>query len=246
MIILLKLIIAHIITDFVAQPNKWVKDKKEKRYKSIYLYLHVMLTGAVTYFILGDPYQWQVPLFIAITHFIIDLWKLHKEDNLIYFLVDQIFHLIVLGIAWLYLSKGFEEVMPVFFEVLNNESTLSLIIAYLIIIWPAGYVIGKATVKWRIEIEALTPERDSLNEAGKWIGIFERLLVMTFVLTDQFSAIGFLIAAKSILRFGDKSSAIQRKQTEYVLVGTLMSFTFAIFLGIITRLIISYYKAYGL
>ncbi len=37
---------------------------------------------------------------------------------------------------------------------------------------------------------------------GKFIGIFERLMVITFVLVNQYSAVGFLIATKSLLSPG--------------------------------------------
>ncbi|MEZ5059668.1 MAG: hypothetical protein R2879_21765 [Saprospiraceae bacterium] len=91
-----------------------------------------------------------------------------------------------------------------------------------------------ATKKWRLELEPESEsKRDSLAEAGIWIGRLERVLVLTFVLLDQFEAIGFLIAAKSILRFSDKSSNEPRKQTEYVLIGTLISFSIALFSGLI-------------
>ena len=55
------------------------------------------------------------------------------------------------------------------------------------------------------------------------------------MLLNQLAAIGFLIAAKSILRYGDKDSKGARKQTEYVLIGTLLSFTMAIIIGLLVR-----------
>jgi uncharacterized membrane protein YidH (DUF202 family) len=51
---------------------------------------------------------------------------------------------------------------------------------------------------------------------------------LTFIIT----ALGFLMAAKSILRFTDKDEMTQKK-TEYVLVGTLMSFASAAIVGVI-------------
>jgi xanthine/uracil/vitamin C permease (AzgA family) len=117
---------------------------------------------------------------------------------------------------------------------INSIAILTTIAAYLFVIFPAGFLIGKATRKWQNEI-AETHKRNSLMDAGRYIGIFERILVLTFILTDNFSAIGFLIAAKSILRFSDKSESDARKQTEYVLIGTLMSFTLTILLGLLVR-----------
>ncbi|RYE13805.1 MAG: DUF3307 domain-containing protein, partial [Sphingobacteriales bacterium] len=45
---------------------------------------------------------------------------------------------------------------------------------------------------------------------------------------DHFEAVGFLLAAKSIFRFGDLKEAHDIKLTEYVLIGTLLSFGMAI------------------
>ena len=85
---------------------------------------------------------------------------------------------------------------------------------------------------------------DSLKEAGKWIGILERVLTITFIYIGQFGAIGFLVAAKSILRVIDKPDKpsseptlikpfSSRKRTEYVLIGTFLSFTIAILTGLV-------------
>jgi hypothetical protein len=45
--------------------------------------------------------------------------------------------------------------------------------------------------------------------------------------------IGFLLAAKSVFRFGDLTRAKNRKLTEYILIGTLLSFLIAIATGLI-------------
>lgn len=64
----------------------------------------------------------------------------------------------------------------------------------------------------------------------------ERVLVLTLVLLDQLTAIGFLLAAKSVLRFGELRGAQDRKLTEYVLMGTLLSVSTAMVLGLLIRL----------
>ena len=43
MLLFTKLLLAHLIGDFILQPNKWVSDKEKKKEKSIYLYLHTAL-----------------------------------------------------------------------------------------------------------------------------------------------------------------------------------------------------------
>ena len=56
--------------------------------------------------------------------------------------------------------------------------------------------------------------------------------MLTFVLLNQFSAIGFLIAAKSIFRFGDLTKHQDRKLTEYVLLGTFTSVALTMAVGL--------------
>lgn len=63
---------------------------------------------------------------------------------------------------------------------------------------------------------------------GFWIGCTERLIILTFVLANHYDAVGLLIAAKSILRVSDQQA---RKQTEYVLLGTLLSLAIAVAIG---------------
>jgi len=233
LIILLQLLLAHILTDFVFQSKSWIEHKRKHKGKSYKLILHALLAGFLTYLFLQTANWWYVALFISLTHYFIDWWKiLQKTDNLKYFLLDQLFHLIVLIIVWLYLIQGFEKLIPFLLDLLNSPEILAVIAAYLIVIFPAGFLIGKGTKRWQDEIEA-TNLNNSLEAAGRFIGIFERILVLTFILTDNFAAIGFLIAAKSILRFGDKTDTGARKQTEYVLIGTLMSFAITILLGLL-------------
>lgn len=232
-LILLQLLLAHILTDFVFQPTSWVRHKRQHKISSGYLYLHAFLAGFLTYLLLQQWDLWPVALIISVTHFFIDLWKLQKEkDNLRIFLLDQLFHLLVLLIIWLFLTNNTEQLLPFLASTVNDSKFLLILTAYVLVIFPVGFIIGKATRRWQNELE--DPETQSgLQDAGRYIGMFERILVLTFILTNNFSAIGFLIAAKSILRFNDKAGAGARKQTEYVLIGTLMSFSITIILGLL-------------
>jgi hypothetical protein len=45
--------------------------------------------------------------------------------------------------------------------------------------------------------------------------------------------VGFLITAKSVFRFGNLKESKDRQLTEYILIGTLLSFGIAIITGII-------------
>lgn len=238
LIFALQLLLAHILTDFVLQTKRLIDQKRDKRGRSPFLYIHAILAGLLTYIIVQDWSMWLVPIIITMTHFFIDLWKLHqKNDSLRYFLLDQMFHLLVLVFVWLYVTGNYGELGPFIASVFASKFVLVYLTGYLVVIFPIGFIIGKATQRWQEEIK----EEDgikSLDKAGRYIGIFERILVLTFIMTNNFSAIGFLIAAKSILRFNNKSKSGARKQTEYVLIGTLMSFAFTIIIGFLMRILI--------
>jgi len=75
-----------------------------------------------------------------------------------------------------------------------------------------------------------------LTGAGMVIGIIERVLVLSFVLVSQYTAITIVFAAKSIARFNELKD---RKTSEYYLIGTLISITFATIIGIIIRAVLN-------
>ncbi|APG59618.1 DUF3307 domain-containing protein [Christiangramia salexigens] len=235
LLVLLQLFLAHILTDFVFQPTNWVKNKRRNKASSVYLYIHAIIAGLLTFVFLMRLDWWYIAIFISFTHFFTDLWKLQfSRDSLKIFMSDQILHMFAILFAWLYITSNFENVIPFLGSIFQSKESLAIIIGYLMVIFPAGFLIGKATLRWQSEVEDEL-KKNSLDAAGRFIGIFERILVLTFILTYNLSAIGFLIAAKSILRFSDKSETGARKQTEYVLIGTLMSFSITIIIGFLVR-----------
>jgi hypothetical protein len=69
---------------------------------------------------------------------------------------------------------------------------------------------------------------------GKVIGYLERLLVVALILMGSFSAVGFIVAAKSLTRFKQMDD---RDWAEYFLLGTLTSFLFAIIFGVLLKIV---------
>lgn len=117
-----------------------------------------------------------------------------------------------------------------------NDYKLWLIsLGFLFVIFPSQYIMKYATKKWSDSFE--DAEKDALKDAGKWIGIFERILIFVLVVCNQYGAIGFLIAAKSFVRFSETGGKT-RAQTEYILIGTLISFTIAIATGVIISILL--------
>lgn len=227
--LLIKLLIAHVIADFVFQPNKWVEDKKEKTYQSIYFYLHGFVHLIALFILLEfNGSYWSSIVAIVVTHMIIDFFKLKFEKRFNprpIFTFDQLLHLAVIGIvAFVNIPTNID------LEKLYSTELLLLILAILAITFVSSVVVKVIMCKWDLDEDK---SEDSLESAGLYIGILERLFVFGFILLNQWSSIGLLIAAKSVFRFSDLSRAKDRKLTEYILIGTLISFGLAISVGIL-------------
>jgi hypothetical protein len=81
-VILIQLLLAHILADFVLQTNAWVKKKNEGGLKSFAFWSHVVLTGLLTYLILQQWTNWWVPLIIILSHAGTDYWKIEQEKRI--------------------------------------------------------------------------------------------------------------------------------------------------------------------
>ncbi len=68
--------------------------------------------------------------------------------------------------------------------------------------------------------------------AGRIIGMLERILIFFLVLSGQFTAIGLVIAAKGFTRFKELDD---RYFAEYVLIGTFLSSLFSIAIAVIIK-----------
>lgn len=235
--ILIRLLIAHFIGDFLLQPLKWVQHKEKYKIKSKYLYLHVLVHGVLTYVLVGEWSNFMLPIIVMIIHFLIDVFKIYqKKKKVKWFLIDQLLHILSLFLIWMFFYHQQENMFNFFIDLLNSAQFWLVLLGYILILNPTAIIIYYLTNKWRKEIgDSEKSEKAGLEDAGKWIGILERLLILTFILANQFTAVGFLLAAKSIFRFGDLTGKKNRKLTEYVLIGTLLSFAITIIIGLILK-----------
>lgn len=225
---LIKLILSHLLTDFILQPNKWIEKRKEKHFASFHLYMHGMVTAILAWIFIGWQY-WGVALIILITHILIDGWKSYREENLLYFIIDQLLHFTIIVSCWLYLFFNWTDVSLKWHEISTNAALWTTATGIIFLTMPAGILIGKMTRHWRENIAGA----ESLENAGKWIGIAERIIIVIFVINNQYSAIGLLVAAKGIIRFNEKNRP--EIKTEYLVIGTLLSIVTAIIIGLIIK-----------
>lgn len=230
----LKLLIAHVIGDFVLQPNAWVKDKKQKKHKSKFVYFHGLIHLILLIVVLEFNFSlWPYILLLVGSHLIIDLGKLYLQNaknSRILFFFDQILHLIVIALV-VYLNYPFS----ISIEQLFSKEILLTVLTLIMLTSVSSILIKIIMSKWELED---TQPKMALKDAGAYIGALERLFIFLFIVLNQWTAIGFLITAKSVFRFGDLSRAKDRKLTEYILIGTLCSFLIAVIVGLIYRYLI--------
>jgi hypothetical protein len=244
MIVLLKLIFAHVLGDFGLQFKNWVDHKRDHGLRSGYLYLHVTLHAIITALFLwpeisrNSIYLW-VPFIIFGTHFAIDASKLVLRKKLTtgnmdedtsreqaLFFSDQLLHLLVIVGIWLWLDASASDILSGFF----THQSLLLLFCLFFLMNPSAILIKIFIAGWLPEND--NKEKKTLANAGKWIGILERLFVFGFVVSGNWSGIGFLLAAKSVFRFGDLKEKEGIKFTEYILIGTLLSFGLAMLVSL--------------
>jgi hypothetical protein len=103
-------------------------------------------------------------------------------------------------------------------------------------------ILGKFPGLYQRVVKALE-EGDGNGEAspvseenvGEWIGILERVITLTLVLTGNFTAIAFVLTAKSIARF--KALEQSKDFAEYYLLGTSGSMIVALGVGMLVRIV---------
>ena len=149
-----------------------------------------------------------------------------KVNSLCTFLVDQFCHIMVIAGLWLLLYGKYNELA--FMGSVCSTNVWIIGMAYILMLKPSSILLSLFLDKWT----PTSSNTQSLPNAGQWIGYIERVLILTFVLIGSIEGVGFLLAAKSVFRFGELNKAKEIRTTEYVLIGTLASFTIAILTGI--------------
>lgn len=238
--ILFEFIAAHLIGDFIFQTDRQAKMKFTAKMpdKLKLLGWHSAVQAGLTYLFIAQWSLWVVPAVIFITHFAIDFAKIESgKRGLIVFLLDQCAHYAVILLLWwlMFVNGGNNVGLP------KLSATFWICFSsYIAVLVPASVFI-----KLLLEYKKWVPCDTSLQgmpDAGRWIGYLERILILSFIFSNHIEGIGFLLAAKSIFRFGELRRSKDVKVTEYVLIGTFLSFTVAILIGFGTEWLIGVNK----
>lgn len=226
------LLLAHALSDFVFQTD-WIHRNKSALGVAA---LHALIVLAATLVLSGSLALIPLTIIVA-SHFIIDYLKSTVlPESLTAFALDQIAHVLIIAAVAMNFPTMFADGcwpdIAARYSGLPDTTVMIQAAAAL-----AGFIIATRAGQFAIALFMVRfprlsdPQSDdqSLERGGAAIGNFERALVFIFLMAGHPEAIGFLIAAKSILRF---NVSTDRAASEYVIIGTLASFAWALLIAL--------------
>lgn len=237
----LLLLTGHLLGDFVFQSDALIARKKTLRG----LTEHVAIVTGLPLLVLApaSPLAVAPLVLMAVSHFAMDYAKTRwLGDRLWSFSLDQAVHiavLVALALAWPDLARQSLWGMAPSDVQLQIYAVLSVVCGAVVGVPVGGVVIKKL-------VEPLAPPSApiiGMRSAGRYIGWLERGLTITFILIGHPEGVGFLLAAKSILRFRDVQDQTDRHQAEYIIIGTFLSFGWALFAALATKAALAHWLA---
>lgn len=237
------ILLGHIIGDFYVQTDKMAEKKKKSiKYMLIHCLIYAIVMGVCFYILSGNVgCILMISGFVFLSHLIIDLLKSECDRKTVkyeymIFLVDQIIHIMVLLLGSYIVEQRFsfqmENELMINGIKMNMRNCVVVALTALVCWKPAAIFIS---LVFKMIPETIEQANQIMNVKGKienegakigsWIGILEREIILMLGLMGQFSAIGFVLTAKSLARFKQLEN---KSFAEKYLVGTLLSALIAI------------------
>ena len=220
-----------MLGDFYLQSST-MAENKDKAFKG--LIQHGVLYLVAMVLVIIPIFSWTMLMYagvIAVVHFGIDFIKSRLKEKkfmenkkAITYVTDQILHIAVIAIVTCIICNSTNQVEYIDWiaSIVNKgqidvTAIISWLLVVLIIINPVSVTIKTVLNHYRPEQD----EEDGLPNAGALIGVLERGIILVLLIVQQYSAIGFVLTAKSVARYN--KIAEDPKFSEYYLLGTLLS-----------------------
>ena len=239
--ILVPLLTAHFLADFILQTDEDVKRKQ-----SILVFgKHIVLVTLLSYLLVGSWNCFTIPLVILISHALIDLLKRTiKKESITIFMIDQFAHLFIILALSIYMqNKLMQKVSNLFwFDTWGSVylKILVIVIAIILVTKFSSIIISYIIKPFQAKIFKSEINNKEEIKTGRIIGYLERIIILVLFIAEIPAVVGFLIAAKSILRYAEIKNEKDKVMVEYVLIGTLLSFAIGISIAFITTKVLSF------
>jgi hypothetical protein len=188
---------------------------------------------------------------IAAVHVLVDWLKsllsrnLGARQRLLVFFADQFVHLATIAVAWEVTQLIPSQEIVHFYSVYFAPKTLSVLRSVTgltlngILAIASAYVFavfgGAVLVRMVLDGFELLRDPGIDTKNGRYIGMLERMLMVTLVVANALPSIAFVIAAKALARFQQLS---EFRFAEYYLIGTLSSTLIAITAGVALKAVL--------
>lgn len=132
-------------------------------------------------------------------------------------------------------SEWFIDIFLMGESFVNPQYVLAVLFALLMVLNESN--IALRFILEKLELAPLSNDHDEIDNrqfrTGRVIGFLERIFVFLFILLNQYTAIGFIIAAKGVVRYPDFG---KKSFNEYILIGTFLSVLFAMVFAYMTKI----------
>jgi hypothetical protein len=236
-----KILLAHVLTDFVFQPDRLAENKE----KITVLLIHSLIFLLLSIVLLLPTFSYQTIIaliLLASFHGIIDYFKNLIEKRMgkslwPCFLGDQALHVLGIGgVVFLLDKTSLHTWLDILSTYWSNPSIFLFVSLFVLIVFGGGFFTG---ILCKGFLEGLNSEkRPGIERAGRYIGVIERSLILTAVLFGKMEFIGYIFAAKSIARYPEMKEGTHF--AEYYLIGTLTSISIAFFGGLLLKYLLGW------
>ncbi len=215
--------LGHLVADFLLQSDALVAAKRDPARRLRALAQHVAIVAVTSWLALGLAPATLAVALVTLAHFAIDWAKLRfGGTDFASFALDQAAHaasiLFAAALAPAAFAAGLWGLPALAAPLARLPEAMALAGGAVAAVPAGGYAVQA------IMQGIAMPDDASLPQGGRLIGRLERAMILLFVLVGQPDGIGFLIAAKSLLRFSEVAREHDRRVSEYVIIGTLASF----------------------
>jgi Protein of unknown function (DUF3307) len=245
---LIALSFAHVLADFILQTNWMAANKRNP----LALGTHILIVWGTAMATTGSLH-WGLAV-LAGAHLCLDAGKAWAPwKGLAPFLLDQALHaaslvavalwvpdLWAIGLWGAPAAGGWTSALwasPAGIDIL--PAVMVTLTGFIVATRAGGFAIGLFMAQWTSALPV-----EGLKNGGRAIGLLERGLIFLLVIVGLPEGIGFLIAAKSVLRFGAVGD--DRAFSEYVIIGTLASFAWAITASFLTVIVLQAVSPIGI
>ncbi len=238
----LKFLTAHLIGDFLLQTRGQAQEKHRPGPLALHLAIHlVLLLAIVVATTPPTPVLWWGCALVLAAHALLD-WMTSRfaTRSLRTLVIDQSAHLAAFGLVSVWVTPGAAAELPALLARAGMDVRVyALVAGFITCVWAGAVVVGRVVGPLTPHLEDLLKQpRPGLLSAGRAIGLLERTLVFVAILLRFEALVGLVIAAKAILRLPESREGGGRELSEYYLVGSLASVSWAVVTTVLVRWIV--------